>query len=186
MKKLVFIIPIIFVLSSCFSVYFDSIQPADGNRISEVPKEYQGIWKDDNDGSGMEIGKNFFSITSVVTTEETNERTSHVQTNYLSDSLILIDAGKHLVLNVKSDLDAYWAVYIATKLPSGDIHIYSPTVSEKHIKNTGLKNITPSGLADMETEDIYLSGAISKKDLNKLIDKENRLFILKKDGSIEE
>lgn len=186
MKKLVILSISIFLFCSCKTVFFDRVQPVDGKILSEFPKEYQGVWKE-KDETSVEIGVNFISTKLVITTDGSTDEMEviNIPKNHLSDSLVLVDAGEYLVLNFRDE--DYWRLYIAVKTKSGDIVVYSPDIDEDKIKQVGLEEI-PQPVYYISAEgietDIYLSGALSSKNLKYFVSNENIIYTLKKDGTI--
>lgn len=182
MKAIFLILCTGYLLTSCATVYFDREQPENGQRLSEIPKQYQGVWKDAV--GGIEIRSKSILYTFVIGDNETSgtgatETTEH----FLSDSVTVMQTKKYLVLNEKNK-EGYWQLFIAEMHPEGDIYLYEPTPSSVFVDNFKLKDVTASVEGASDTEHQYISGALTQKQLSTLLIKDNLIFILKKDGTI--
>lgn len=104
MKKLVLILAVGIVLTSCTEVIFEEPQPLGVKQLKSIPSELQGSFSFVimNEETLMEIGSNYI--------------TGDDDRSYLSDSLIIKKMGNQFIVNKRIDdageKEGMWEVYV--------------------------------------------------------------------------
>ncbi|MCO5260365.1 MAG: hypothetical protein M9916_09495 [Crocinitomicaceae bacterium] len=180
MKALFTILSISLVLFSCTTTYFTQIQPKDGAILSEIPKEYQGEWIVDD--SRLTIKPSTVTLSEDI--EKVNDKKSirGTETYTISDSFVVKSAGKYCVFNVKED--SMWVIFIFKHVADDNIEIYHPYINDKRIKKTGLSYLHPQNQSiedslEVKDRNTYIGGQIPSNKLKKIIDKNDRITLLK-------
>ncbi|MCK4569662.1 MAG: hypothetical protein KAT76_05175 [Bacteroidales bacterium] len=161
MKKLVYILAILFLFTSCDQVVFPEPQPRKVKELKEVPADLQGIFLD-KEGDSLFVYEHSFSYYS-------DEFTS-LQNIYLSDSAVLKKYRDRYFYSSRIMLNQeyYWLCYILHPFDDGsgfDLYAMDP---DDVVKLAKLEEIT-SKVRDIEEETSYYLFAPKKKDYKKII-----------------
>lgn len=162
MKKLIYGIIILILVTSCEQVVFQEPQPRKIKPLEEIPEILQGIYLDHNSDS-LFIFKQYF-------TYQADEFLS-LEKEYLSDSSILkIYKGKYFYnKRIQINEEYYWLTYMLDPVSPGEqIDLYAMDPGDV-VKLAKLQEVT-SKIKDIEDgdEDYYLF-APQKKHYKKII-----------------
>lgn len=105
MKKLFYLISIIFITSSCIEINFENPQPAGIANEKTIPETIWGKYLTGDDDT-LIISENRMQFIG-----DTNAFNIDL---YLSDSLIIRTLGKRYFVNIKAD-SSFWSLYILKK-----------------------------------------------------------------------
>lgn len=199
------------LLTACNTVDFYQPQPLNGERLSAIPQELQGVWKVP-EGERIEYTAEYFreehfqkdSLGTVIDTTW--------QYTYLSDSIQLFRGEKYFVFNAQND-EGYWNFIVHRLEKNGAIGLYYcddytvygkmkglimdsvflnsqyyvDDLDEFAYKDTVLIHPTIKEIDALEydnIDDVLVSGQIRIKDLKKVCRKEYLICRLLPDGTI--
>ncbi|TXH55529.1 MAG: hypothetical protein E6Q89_06650 [Bacteroidia bacterium] len=149
----------------------------DGTTVTEIPSNFHGNWENDE----IKITSTAKSIALI---ELNNNKPKNPEENiyiHVSDSCIVKTSGKYCVLNLKSK-NHYQLIILKSK--ANRIEVYRPYINDKRIKGTNLKILDVPVDTTNASENTYVSGQITSKQLKQIIDKKDKMILLK-DGTIE-
>ena len=161
MKRLIYSLALIFLLSSCDQVIFPEPQPKKVKALKEIPGELQGVFLDHN-GDSLFVYEHSFSY-------HTNEFTA-MKNVYLSDSAVLKKYQKKYFFNtmIWVDEESYWVTYMLETYDQGKkMDVYSMDPGDI-VKLAKLQEIT-SKVKDIDDESEFYLFDPSKRDYKKII-----------------
>ena len=162
MKKLIYILSLIFLLASCDQVVFPEPQPRKVKALKEIPALLQGTYLDHNDDS-LYVNENSFSFSESGLVSAWDE--------CLSDSAVLKSYKQKYFFSQRIRLndEYYWLTYILDPVDSGKrIDLYAMDPGDV-VKLAKLQEIT-SKIRDIEDSDNeYYLFAPKKRDYKTII-----------------
>ena len=162
MRRVIYLLAFIFLLSSCDTVLFLEPQPKKVKPLKEIPVELQGLYLDNN-GDSLYIYEQSCTYMGGGLIDRTDF--------YLSDSVVLKTYRERYFINFlyRIGIEAYWDTYILESLDDGkqiDMYMMDPGDVVKLAK---LQEIT-SKVRDIEDgESSYYLFDPSKRDYKKII-----------------
>ena len=127
---------LVFILSSCVSVYFDQVKPKKGKIENSFPTVFQGRWLSDLDT--VIIQSSCADFLKYKTDSATMITTFEIERFCLSDSIKLYKADKYYVANLfKKDFG--WEIYIFDIQENGNLFAYYPMTPPFMGEGHGLK-----------------------------------------------
>jgi len=162
MKKLLYILSLVLLITACEQVVFPEPQPRKLKAVSEIPVALQGTYLDHNQDTLFVYEHSFSYFT---------DETSAIEEEFLSDSSVLKMYKSKYFYNKRVLIgnDHYWLCYILDPVEPGkafDLYTMDPGDIVKLAK---LQEIT-SKIRDIENGDSdYYLFAPKKKDYKKII-----------------
>ncbi len=199
MKTSFIFVLLLFILSSCVSVYFKDPQPKDGVLLHEIPPELCGKWMEKG---GLLVEKDGISFIEFEKDTLNNTVDTIYQKAYLSDSVQLYKAKDIYVLNTRKQ-GQHWEILALSIQNNGDINVYQITEPQLFAKDKNLHLEEARFMIDerdtivqtlrlkyegtQKLKSATFSGQMKVKTLqNAMKQKDQLLLILKKDGSFGE